>query len=146
MSLLGPITAAVLVLSITTVACSGGRDGPCALRNGTYALKFERRDGDCPDFPEQIYNVHQEQSSVGKSLPIDPPCSGNASSSADNCRTEVNQTCPIDGGRGGHTELAGSVEWDDDGAGGHGTLGARGYDASGGLFCSGSYNLIYERQ
>lgn len=141
------VVFAALVLSLVACSSSSKDDpgGPCAIRKGTYVVRATVRDGDCEPPTEQVLNLEQDPATVGKEVPAPEGCSGHITTSADNCKTDTEQDCPLTG-IDGSTSFSSAVTWSKDGASGSGVIGFRSYRGDGSLYCSSSLDVTYERR
>lgn len=127
--------AAFIGLGLAVVGC--GASGPCQARNGSYVITFSEQSGTCGPQSDGVVNVDGSGS---------PPtgCTGGSTASVDNCKVDVNETCPFNG-TDSVTEV-GQVTWSSDGSNGSGVIQLTETDGSGTILCSGTYEAHYQRQ
>lgn len=122
-----------LAVLVAFAVAAQGCGGTCDRRNGSYIVDFGKRDGSCPDIPEQI---------VGSWEQAGPGCTGANVETADHCKVTMDSTCS---GSGGVIRVKGAVDWDGDGSEGRGVVSVDA-QTSGGATCHGTYNITYRKQ
>lgn len=119
-----------------SVGCSANNTGPCAAHVGNYQAHFvERPYGTCGPISDSVADL-------GSTLPSG--CTGHRTRSADNCRTDVDVTCPFEGQPTGTTlRGVGTTHWSTDGTMGSAVVAATVTDPSGLTVCTSTYDVTY---